>query len=91
MVRIRAFALIAILSLLEALPLVSAHGHGDHAANEQGAPASTNTTASAMASAAATGPESYFAYKDMSAWMLGHIALMIIAWFFILPVGEQIL
>ena len=86
MVTLRAASLLVGLSLLEVLPIVLAHGHNEHASEKTGL--AIDTAAAASPSAAVAGPESYFAHKEMSSWMLGHIALMIIAWIFILPVGE---
>lgn len=35
------------------------------------------------------GPMSYFAYGKHSSSVIAHIALMVVAWCFILPVGES--
>ena len=35
------------------------------------------------------GPMSYFAYGKHSSSVIAHIALMVVAWCFVLPVGES--
>lgn len=92
MVQTRALLLFAFWSLLGAIPSAFAHGddhHGSETASMEDAMSSPG--AAAMASSTSLpGPESYFTHHEMSGYMLGHIALMVVAWFFILPIGERI-
>lgn len=75
--------------LLEALPLVVAHGddhghanqesgHGDmnmHDAPKPQTPSSTDV------------PQSYWSLSEHAGLMYMHIALSVLAWFFVLPIG----
>ena len=95
MVHTRTISLITAFSLLEALPRALAHDHGDQGseAMDMGA-IMTTTISSAMPSATvnisvSATPESYFTYPSMGGLMLGHIIIMTIAWFFMLPIGKQ--
>lgn len=94
MIRPRIYTLIAALSLLEVLGLALAHGHGD----DDGEPTdmgaamtivmtSALPTATANSSGPATGG-SYLTHPAMGGTMLGHIVVMTVAWFFMLPIGK---
>lgn len=50
-------------------------------------PSATAPTASASQNAQDNIPTSYFAYGEHSTTILAHIALMILAWCFVLPAG----
>lgn len=88
-------ALSTALSLLPAISRVLAHGDEDGHSGEvkemetMMATAVSSVIPSVTANASSlTAPESYFGYPAMSGLMIGHIILMIIAWFFILPIGQ---
>ena len=74
------------LALCSALPKVLAHGH-DTLADPGLAP--NVTSGPADMKAFHSSPQSYFIYPDYSNLMLAHIALMTIAWLFVLPIGER--
>lgn len=69
--------------LLEALPLVVAHGHGDE----------TSGSSMDMENAAQPSipdgdvPHSYWSLPEHTSLIFAHIVLEIIAWFVVLPVG----
>lgn len=67
-------------ALLGLLSVVAAHGHDEH----------INVTAEVTSPASDAAPESYFQYGQYSTWILAHIAIMTLAWVFILPVGTCI-
>lgn len=79
---------IAVFLLLEAIPLALSHGdgHGDQMADSKLAQV-MHTVSGANATKSAE--QSYFAYPDCAGLMLGHIGLMIAAWFFVLPIGKH--
>lgn len=58
---------------------------GTESSNEQ-----SNSTSSSPSSDS-SGPMSYFAYQKHAGSIIAHIALMVIAWFFILPIGTHII
>lgn len=97
MVGIQRFRVFVALSLVELTSRALAHG--DDGA-EVGAmtpvtptqPATTAPSGMALANAIATpnASESYFSYPHFGGLMLAHIALMTIAWFFVLPIGKSI-
>lgn len=49
----------------------------------------SSVVASAAANAPSTSPGNYFTYPEYGGLILAHILLMTIAWFFVLPIGEQ--
>ena len=49
----------------------------------------TNSTLATSVPGMPSSPGSYFALERLSSHMLAHIALMTVAWFFILPVGKS--
>jgi hypothetical protein len=86
--------------LLGLLPLAVAHGH-DGDAMDMDAMASMSdssvarptilSSSSDMANLSTTAyPPNYFAHGEHGGLMLAHIALMTIAWTFVLPVGEYL-
>ena len=86
MVHIPSFRYSAALALYSALPKVFAHGHDTPA----GLGAALNaTSAPADMTSSHAPPQSYFSYPDYSSLLLAHIALMTIAWCFVLPIGER--
>ncbi len=94
MIHPRNIILIITLALLGAIPLTLAHGHGDESGEGMDMGAATAVvmtsvlpSATANASDPATGG-SYFTYPSMGGMMLGHIVVMTIAWFFMLPIGK---
>ena len=95
MVHIRSSILLVALYLAGIVPRVLSHGHdegGDDAMSMGALVTHTMSTSSAMPSAsmvaAPDSPESYFAYPKFGGLMLAHIALMTVAWFFVLPIGR---
>lgn len=81
---------IAALVLLGLSSPTLAHEHGDHMANPLELEASSShptTHMNGMTSSVAS-PQSYFAYPEHSGLLGAHVILMVIAWFFILPIGE---
>ena len=93
MVHRQVIALSTALSLLQAASHALAHGDDVHSSEvkNMGAPtamAVASITPSPTANASLhMAPESYFSYPAMSGLMMGHIIVMTIAWFFILPIG----
>lgn len=84
--------LIAAVLLLRVLPEVFAHGHDDFMAMRYSSGTDvhfSNSTTCLTNMTFAQSPQSYFAYPNYSGLMLGHIALMIIAWLFVLPIGKS--
>ncbi|OAX77660.1 hypothetical protein ACJ72_08039 [Emergomyces africanus] len=62
------------------------HGSGGkHSSNEH-----NNNNNSTSSSPNSSGPMSYFAYQKHAGSIIAHIALMVIAWFFILPIGVML-
>ena len=91
MIHLRNFIVISALLLLASSPHTIAHGHGDEGDEpmDMGTAvtmAMTSALPTANSSSPATGG-SYFTYPSMSGIMLGHIVVMTIAWFFMLPIG----
>ena len=79
--------------LLGLLPLALVHGHDSHADDSMGMgmsggastiPTVSNFTLNSMKSL----QPNYFSHAEFSGLMLAHIVVMIIAWFFILPIGK---
>lgn len=90
MVHTSSLRFISATLLLATNSVVLAHGHDDHfGKTENMAPAPNSLPAATMNSSSAS-PQSYFAYPTLGGLMLGHIVLMIIAWFFVLPIGKHI-
>lgn len=84
-------ALAATFTLLLA-SLVTALPHGDDESMDMGMDMQASTdapqpTTTAM-QATTDGPMSYFAYSKHSSAIIAHIALMVLGWCFVLPVGE---
>ena len=83
--------IIAALVLLGATPPTLAHDHGGHmAANPvelDVSPSRPDLDLNAMNSSAAL-PQSYFTSPEDAGLLTAHIILMVIAWFFILPIGK---
>ncbi|KAL9031230.1 MAG: hypothetical protein Q9196_000730 [Gyalolechia fulgens] len=84
----------AALLLLANAALLSAHGHDRHGIQDSdlGTSLTTTTSSASMASATASTssvpvPETYFTYSGLSGLMLAHVGLMLVAWFFVLPIG----
>jgi hypothetical protein len=82
--------LLALVAIIGALPLVLAHPHGGgHGGEEEmddmdmvHAMVSEEPTPDPSASDA-----TYFAHPDFKGAIYAHIALMVIAWVFVLPIG----
>lgn len=93
MVNTQAFSNLAALLLLGAVPLALAHGDESYESGMGGkGPKMAHLTSASSVVAlnsSAVEQQSYFAYPSHSGLMLAHIALMIVAWFFVLPIGEH--
>ena len=77
-----------MILLLASTTVVLAHGHDDHAgetANTAHVPIPMST---ASMNSSSTSPQSYFTYPASRGLILGHVILMILAWFFVLPISE---
>ena len=95
-------AIVAVLAVASSLATASAHGDdgmdmsaGHMASSDDTTTATTTTTTTTTHTVAFDSPEagvedwpmSYFSYGQHSGTIVAHIALMIIAWFFVLPPG----
>jgi hypothetical protein len=84
-------SLIFVAALLALAPLALSHGHDDDTG--MGMEMSSSPTATPAATPTMTADLtyglSYFSYPDYKAWIWAHIALMIIAWCFIAPIGTK--
>jgi len=83
----RVLTLAAAALVLEVLPLALAHGHDDSGmdmANMDEASPSTIVTEH-------TGLESYYWHPEHKGFMYAHVALMILGWAVVLPVGKNFL
>lgn len=83
----------AALLLCASALLVSGHGNEhaseDMAMNMGGPLHNTSTTTSGKPDFRQLYNEpSYFRLEAFSGWMLGHVVFMVLAWFFVLPLGE---
>ena len=94
MVNTQSFVLLVALSLAGFVPRVLTHGDDEGEGNTMSVTAATMSTSSAMPSASLVAtpnsPESYFAYPKFGGLMLAHIALMTVAWLFVLPIGPYL-
>ena len=92
MVNIQGFSNLAALLLLGAVPLALAHGDesDESGMSGTGAKMAHLTSASLVAAwnSSKVEQQSYFTYPNHGGLMLAHIGLMIVAWFFVLPIGE---
>ena len=93
MVHKGSFPYLAVLALLQAAH--SSFAHSDNAGHDSAMDTGHHTVSSTMAgpiSTALASPgssESYFAFPGHGNLIMAHIVLMTIAWFFILPIGED--
>ena len=94
MVYTQGFSNLAALLLLGAVPLALAHGDESNESGMGGMGAKmaqlTSTSSVAALNSSTVDQQSYFTYQKHGGLMLAHIALMIVAWFFVLPIGEYI-
>ena len=94
MVYTQGFSNLAALLFLGAVPLALAHGDesNESGMGGMGAKMAHLTSASSVAAlnSSTVEQQSYFTYQRHGGLMLAHIALMIVAWFFVLPIGEYI-
>lgn len=91
MLHTRGLTCIAVLTLLGVIPRVLTHGYDNHGAATTGMEPLNRSCMSTRANVTAGSPQSYFAYPENGALVLAHSGLMIVAWFFIFPIGECIL
>ena len=85
MVHTSSFKLIGAALLLVPTTVVLAQGHDNHTGETRPSPSSM--PAATMGSSSPS-PQSYFGYPALGGLMLGHVILMTLAWFFVLPIGE---
>lgn len=88
MVQTTGLTSVAALSLLELIPPALSHGHDGLGSTVADAGATTMSHVNSSTSFTVNSPQSYFAYQEHGGFVLAHIGLMIVAWFFILPIGE---
>lgn len=89
MVHTFTFILTAALWLLGALPHGFAHGHGEHEGTAEVEAFMANTTLQMSSiDPSIASLQSYFTYPEHATLLSAHIAFMVIAWFFILPIGK---
>lgn len=85
------FRAVAAALLLDVLPRVFAHGDDghDHGGTATAMDASMlSAVNSSVVYSTPMAQESYFSRPHLSGFMVAHIVLMIIAWFFILPLSK---
>ena len=87
MVHTRNFTYIAALLLLEVVP--RAIGHGDRHGEWGSEVNLTKVHLNSSMDITTMPKQSYFALGKHNGLIFGHIALMIVAWFFVLPIGES--
>ena len=78
------------LVLLEVIPPALSHG-GDHGSRTIGAKPAGISLPNSNATPTGASESSYFAHTDHRALILSHIGLMVVAWFFVLPIGKILL
>lgn len=66
-----------------------AHSHGMDMDMDMGHGHTMNTSSPEQMQPAEHGPMSYFAYGKYTGWIVAHIALMVVAWCFVLPAGKN--
>ena len=93
MVQRKILTSLAALPLLILLPLASSHGDDTHTDGSRGMGMSgaTSTTAAVTnltMNLTETLQPSYFSRSELSGLLIAHVTIMILAWFFILPVGK---
>ena len=88
MVHTSSFKRIVVTLLLASTAVVLAHGHDNHAGETANMGHVPSLMSTASMNSSSTSPQSYFAYPASRGLILGHIILMILAWFFVLPIGE---
>lgn len=66
-----------------------AHSHGMDMDMDMGHGHTMNTSSPEQMHPAEHGPMSYFAYGKYTGWIVAHIALMVVAWCFVLPAGKN--
>ena len=92
MVNTQGYSNLATLLLLGAVPLALAHGDESNESGVGGTGPNmahlTSASSVAALNSSTVEQQSYFSYQSHGGLMLAHIALMIVAWFFILPISE---
>ena len=92
MVNTQGFSKLVPLLLLGGVPLALAHGDESDKSGMGGmGPKMAHLTSSSSIAAlnsSTVEQQSYFTYPSHGGLMLAHIGLMIVAWFFVLPIGE---
>lgn len=86
------FVVPTALSLSQLLSSALAHDHGGHILSSPDTAFSEMppVALSATANDTLTMPQSYFSYPESSGLIWAHIVVMVVAWFFILPIGESL-
>lgn len=80
-----ALKLLALVAVAGALPAVLAHGNEDEGAMDTGMDMSTEEPKPDPDSY----PPTYFAHTEHVAEIYAHIALMVISWVIVLPIGMR--
>lgn len=82
--------------LLASVATALAHGDDAHSHGmdmdmdmDMGHGHTMNTSSPEQMHPAEHGPMSYFAYGKYTGWIVAHIALMVVAWCFVLPAGKN--
>lgn len=91
MVHTSSLRFIGATLLLAPTYVILAHGHDDHAGETANMGPAAISMAGLSMNSSMVSPQSYFTYPALGGLMLGHIALMTAAWFFVLPIGTHIL
>ena len=90
MVHTSSLKLIGATLLLATISIVLAHGHDDHPSEMADTGSVPSSLSIATINSSSVSPQSYFTYPGLNGLMLGHIVLMTVAWFFILPISKHI-
>ena len=88
MIHTSGLKLIGVILLLVPTAVVLAHGHDNHDGETANMGPVPNPITAASMNLSDASLQTYFTYPAMAGLMVGHIVLMTLAWFFVLPIGE---
>ena len=91
MVHTSSLRFIGATLLLAITSVVLAHGHDDHAGETTDLGLTPSSMSAVSMNLTSASPQSYFTYPALGGLVLGHIVLMTVAWFFVLPISKHIL
>jgi hypothetical protein len=77
----------AALAALFLASIASALAHGDDHEMDMSTDVDMDHSSHDQTDANDSSPMSYFAYGKHTGWIVAHIALMVVAWCFVLPTG----